>query len=197
MFVQNVQPVVLVRRRKGLRGLGVPVVTITPGGARIITDSGVPAAPATYGDGTLLGDSTTGHVFVVRGGVLEHIPDPATFDADGFKWSDIVQVSESVINAMPKAPYQSLPMAQPIAATQQSTGIYFDGQVWRNSDGTPRYAAQTSMVPNTVAASTAVPVASTISSGISSLTSALPSWWPYAAIAGVGWFLFANKKGRR
>lgn len=76
--------------------LSADVVNSIPLGDPIPTVLQVPI-PA---DGTLIA-SPDGAVFVMEGGKRRHIPDPPTFEAMGFKWGDIRQISSQEMNAIP------------------------------------------------------------------------------------------------
>ena len=66
--------------------------------------SGAPATVSVvlhnYPDGTLLKGSGSA-VFTVRGGLRRTIPNPATFEAQGFLWGDINVIPDSSLNAIP------------------------------------------------------------------------------------------------
>lgn len=174
----------------------------------------VAQTPATnYPDGTYV-QKPDGGVGVVKGGFLWGINGGPVGDALGGGYKNAIQISAAQWNAIPRAGDYSLqnhnivitdpsgniltvePITQATPTTATSgSGLYWDGSQWRTPPSAQVYstAAQTSLVPTTSLAAVAAPV----TSAVSSLTSALPSWWPYAAIAVGGWLLLSGKKGRR
>ncbi len=76
--------------------LPADVVNSVPLGDPIRSVLQIPLPP----DGTLIA-SPDGAVFVMEGGKRRHIPDPPTFEAMGFNWGDIRQISSQEVNAVP------------------------------------------------------------------------------------------------
>ena len=54
-----------------------------------------------YPDGTLLMGISRPEVYVVEGGRRRWIPDAPTFDCYGYRWADIKQIQDAVLNAIP------------------------------------------------------------------------------------------------
>lgn len=52
-------------------------------------------------DGTLLRGSGSAKVYVMRSGLKRHIPNAATFEVNGYKWPDVLDVPDSVIDSLP------------------------------------------------------------------------------------------------
>jgi hypothetical protein len=56
--------------------------------------------PGPYPEGTLLVASAP-EVYVIMGGERRWIPDPVTFEANGYSWADIQRISDPEMNAIP------------------------------------------------------------------------------------------------
>ncbi len=56
---------------------------------------------APYPDGTLIRLKGKAHAYVIRGGRKCYIPDPETFQANGFQWDQVIEVDQSVFNKIP------------------------------------------------------------------------------------------------
>ena len=56
------------------------------------------AAPLTFPNATLMGDSMTGNVYVVENGMRRHITSEKVFIGLGYKWDNVVWVNQFVID---------------------------------------------------------------------------------------------------
>lgn len=59
----------------------------------------IPVRISHFADGTLLAGSGP-QVYVMRSGLKRWIPNPATFEANGFAWNKIMSVSDAMLNAI-------------------------------------------------------------------------------------------------
>jgi hypothetical protein len=82
--------------------------------------SGAPCPRLSPPDGTLL-RGTDDPVYVMRSGLKRHVPSPSTFEAQGFLWSNISGLPDSVLN--------SLPAGRPLL------DVLADGNLLRGSSG--------------------------------------------------------------
>jgi hypothetical protein len=172
-----------------------------------------PGASA-FADGTYILNSI-GQVWVVMGGLRYGISSPAVGDALGGGYKNAITVTDAQFNAIPAGggynlqgntiivkdtngnviSVEPIPTATPAASVAANSGLYWDGTQWLNANGVPASSIPTTGTPYVI--TSPVAATTTVSSGLSSLTSLLPTWWPYAAIAGVGWWMFSGRKGRR
>lgn len=83
-------------------------------------------------EGSLLYGSD-GRIHVIRGGLKRYIPNPATFEVNGFSWAGAVQVADSLLAAIP----DGHPLPDVLADGNLPFGS--DGRIYAMQTGTRRY----------------------------------------------------------
>jgi hypothetical protein len=203
------------------RGMGTPVVTITPSGARVVVDSSVvaagtgtallqPISPGAYPDGTLL-QSPDGNVYVIQGGQRYWIYGWDAVAQLGYNASEIISTPQAAVNAIPLAgkyqmesgslvltdpngnPISVQAVAAPATTATVSTVTTPGATTIVSYDAYGNGLNAAGQIIQYAPTNPALAVAQPVATGITSTLSALPSW-VYWVGGGLGLFLLLKRR---
>jgi surface antigen len=91
-------------------------VPTAPGGGGGGTPPSYPPTGSVYPEGSLLRARGDAAVYVIEGGVRRGVPDPETFNARGYRWNRVREVSAQELASIPEGPTLPSVHGGPVAA---------------------------------------------------------------------------------